>query len=306
MAGIFRTDWDTSTNKDTLKTLVDVWFDSTDHPPLVEWERVAKPLKTSDDYERRGRFAGLDYPGEVAQGDGIPIQSPKFNGVKDYTQVAYGTGFRITDRAKRTNKIDAMERWTKSLSRVMKEGKDVEIAKMFNNLTSTTYASGFDTLAAASNSHTCLDATPTTYDNYANEALAQTSLESALQYFDYMYDDQGNIMTAVPDTLVVNRTLRQDADELLKSKMKPWEQSNTINAIQGELTPFVYHRLTATTTWFVIARNHPKYGFFVYTLAEPDKKVYDAPDSTRDTVVDSLQYFKYGFDDPRLLYLGDG
>jgi hypothetical protein len=106
--------------------------------------------------------------------------------------------------------------------------------------------------------------------------------------------------------LVVNRTLRQRADELLKSDKKPGTFSNDINAIQGELTPFVYHRLTATTTWFVIARNHPKYGFFVYTLAEPDKKVYDAPDSTRDTVVDSLQYFKYGFDDPRLLYLGDG
>jgi hypothetical protein len=306
MAGIIRTDWDTSTNKDTLKTLVDVWFDSTDHPPMVEWERVAKPLKTNDDYERRGRFAGLDYPGEVAQGAEIPIQSPKFDGVKDYTQVAYGTGFRITERTKLTNKIDAMERWTKSLSRVMKEGKDVEIAKMFNNLTATTYATGFDALAAASNSHTCLDATPTTYDNYGDTALAQTSLEAALQYFDYLYDDQGNIFTATPDTLVVNRTLRQDADELLHSKNKPWEMSNTKNAIEGELTPFVYHRLTATTTWFVIARNHPKYGFFCYTLKEPDKLVYPAPDNSRDTVVSSDQYFKYGFDDPRLLYLGDG
>ena len=306
MAGIIRTDWDTSTNKDTLKTLVDVWFDCTDHPPLVEWERVAKPLTTNDDYERRGRFAGLDYPGEVAQGAEIPTQTPKFNTVKDYTQVAYGTGFRITERAKMTNKIDEMERWTKSLSTVMKEGKDVEVGKMFNNLSATTYATGFDTYAAAYNTHTCLDATPTTYDNYADTGLSQTSLETALQYFDYMYDDQGNIFTAEPDTLVVNRTLRQDANELLKSDKKPHEMSNTMNAIQGEVTPFVYHRLTATTTWFVIARNHPKYDFFCYTLKEPDKVVKPAPDNTRDTIVNSNQYFKYGFGDPRLLYLGDG
>jgi hypothetical protein len=303
---IVRTDWDTSTNKDAFKTLVKDWFDSTDREPLVEWKRVANALTTSDDYERRGRYAGLDYPGEVAQGANIPIQDPIFDGVKDYTQVAYGTGFRITDRAKRTNKIGMMENNTKSLSRMQQEGKDVEIAKMFNNLTATTYATGFDTLAAATNSHTCLDATPTTYDNYGDTALAQTSLESALQYFDYMYDDQGNIFTAVPDTLVVNRTLRQDADELLHSTGKPWEFSNTKNAIQGELEPFVYHRLTATSTWFVIAKNNPNYGFFCYTLMEPDSKVYDAPDSTRDTIVDSLQYFKYGFDDPRMLYLGDG
>ena len=306
MAGIIRTDWDTSTNRDTLKTLVDVWFDSTEHPPMVEWERVAKPLTTNDDYERRGRFAGLDYAGEVPEGAEIPIQSPKFDKVKDYTQVSYGTGFRISERAKLTNKIDEMERWTKSLSSVMKEGKDVEIAKMFNNLAATTYAVGFDTFQAAYNSHTCLDATPTTYDNYADTGLSQTSLETALQYFDYMYDDQGNIMTATPDTLVVNRTLRQDSMELLRSEKKPGTFSNDINAIKGELTPFVYHRLTATTTWFVIARNHQKYGFFCYTLKEPDKVVYPAPDNSRDTVVTSDQYFKYGFDDPRLLYLGDG
>ncbi|MGY5874068.1 MAG: hypothetical protein RTV72_17600 [Candidatus Thorarchaeota archaeon] len=303
---IVRTDWDTSTNKDAFKTLVKDWFDSTDREPLVEWKRVCKALTTSDDYERRGRYAGLDYPGEVAQGANIPIQDPIFSGVKDYTQVAYGTGFRITDRAKRTNKIGMMENNTKSLSRMQDEGKDVEIAKMFNNLTATTYAAGFDTLAAATNSHTCLDPTPTTYDNYGDTGLSQTSLEAALQYFDYMYDDQGNIFTAVPDTLVVNRTLRQDADELLHSTGKPHEMSNTKNAIQGELEPFVYHRLTATSTWFVIAKNNPNYGFFCYTLMDPDSKVYDAPDSTRDTIVDSLQYFKYGFDDPRMLYLGDG
>lgn len=303
---IQRTNWDTSTNRDTFKTSVKDWFDNTDREPMVEWPNVANALTTSDDYERRGRYAGLDYPGEVAEGANIPIQDPKFGGVKDYTQVAYGTGFRITDRQKRTNKIGAMENNTKSLSRMQAEGKDLIVGRMFNNLAATTYATGFDTYEAAHNSHTCLDDAGTTYDNYANTGLAQTSLETALQYFDYMYDDQGNIFTATPNLLVVNRTLRQDADELLHSKGKPWEFSNTKNAIQNELKPFVYHRLTATTTWFVIARNDPNYGFFVYTLMEPDSKVYDAPDATRDTIVDSLQYFKYGFDDPRMLYLGDG
>jgi len=300
-----RTNWDTSTNKDVFKTLVKDWFDSTDRPELVEWKRVAKALSTSDEYERRGRFAGLDYPGEVAEGANIPIQDPKFGSVKDYTQVAYGTGFRITDRMKRFNKLGLMERWTKSLGRMMREGKDVEIAKMFNNLTSTTYAAGFDTLSAAHNSHSLLDGSTTYNDNYLDSALAVSSLESALQYFDYIYDDQGNIFIATPDTLVVNRTLRQDAFELLKSPMKPWEQSNTKSAIYGELEAFVYHRLTAATAWFVIAKNDPNYGFFVYTALEPDSLVERAPDTTRDTQVTSLQYYKYGFDDSRLAFIGD-
>jgi len=306
MAGsINRTHWDTSTNKDVFKALVKKWFDSTDREAIKEYPNVVRQYKTSDDYERHGRYAGLDYAGSVVEGAPIPIQGPKFGGTKDYTQVAYGTGFRITDRMKRTNKIGAMEKWTKSLKRMMIETKDVEIAKMFNNMSATTYAAGFDTLAIAHNTHTTLDDAGATYDNYRDAALSLATLEDAMHYFDYMYDDRGNLMIAKPDTLVVNYTLRQDAQELMRSSMKPWEQSNTVNVLQGELTPYVYHRLTSPTCWFVVAKNDPDYGFFVYTLAEPQTRTEDAPDTTWDTVVTALQYFKYGVDDPRLLYAGD-
>lgn len=303
--GIVRTNWDTSTNKDTFKTLVRKWFVSTDREDLVEYPHLYKTLTTKDEYERHGRYAGLEYPGELDEGENIPIQTPKFDGVKDYAQVAYGSGFRITDRDKRYNKIDKMKWLTKELKHMQREGKDVILARPWNDLTGTTYTNTFDTLAIAHNSHTCLDDAGTTYDNYADQALAYASLEGAIQYFDYMYDDQGNIFTAKPDTLVINYTLRQDADELLHSTGKPWEFSNTKNAIKGEITPFVYHRLTASTTWFLIAKNHSKYGPFVYTSAEPDLKMKDAPDTTRDTLVNSIQYFKGDVDDSRLIYVGD-
>ena len=302
---IVRTNWDSSTNKDTLKTLVRRWFDSTDREPLKEYPSVFKTYSSKDQFERHGRYAGLDYPGELDEGENIPIQDPKFNGVKDYEQQRFGSGFRITDYMKRYNKIGMMEGLTKSLKRMQIEGKDVTGALIWNNLTATTYTNTFDTLAVAHNTHTCLDDSSTTYDNYADEALAYASLEAAIQYFDYLYDDQGNVFIAKPDTLVVNKNLRQDANELLKSSMKPWEMSNTINPIEGELKPFVYHRLTASTTWFVIAKNHPNYGAFVYTSLEPDIKVKDAPDTSRDTLVTSLQYFDYDVDDSRLIFVGD-
>jgi len=34
-------------------------------------------------------------------------------------------------------------------------------------------------------------------------------------------------------------------------------------------------------------------------------KVKDSPDQTRDTIVDSLQYFTYGVGDPRCVYVGN-
>lgn len=301
---IVRTDWDVSTNKDTFKTLVTDWFNSTDRPPMVEYTNVLKEEQSDDEYERKGRYAGLDIPGALIEGQQIPIQDPKFNTTKDWAQVAFGTGYRITDRMKRYEKIGLYETLTESLRNVMLEGKDIEVAKLFNNAAVTTYAVGFDTLQLAHNSHTCLDDASTTYDNYGDAALSTSSFESALNYFDYMKDDQGNVFTATPDTLVVNRTLRWDANELLKSSGKPWEMSNTINPYKGEVTPFVYHRLTAVTSWFLLAKNHPKYQLFVITTMAPDVRVWSA-DATRDTIVDSMQYFTYGIGDPRMCYVGD-
>jgi hypothetical protein len=275
--------WDSSTNKDTFKTLVDKWFNSTDRPALVEWQNMMRDLSSEDEYERRGRFAGLDYGSEV------------------------DLGFRITDRMKRFEKLGLYEFLIKDLRNKAEETKDVEIAKLWNNLTVTTYnANSFDGLAIAHDSHTCLDDSATTYDNYLDAALSTSSLESARNYFDYMYDDQGNIFTADPDTLAVNYSLVVTAEELLGSSLKPHEFSNTINYFKSaDLKIFDYHRFTSTTAWVMLAKGNDKYDGFVYTAQSPDVKVYDAPDQTRDVIVDSQQYFIYGMGDPRMVYVGD-
>jgi hypothetical protein len=309
-ANLHGTWWDTSTGKETLKTLTRTWFDSTDRENLVEWKSLCKDIKTKDDYEREGRLAGLGAMQEITEGQNIPLEEAKFGGTKDFTQVAYGNGFRITDRMKRFNKIGIMEKLTRSLKKTMAEGKDIEVAKMFNNMTSTTYASGFDTYALAYDTHTCLDDAGTTYDNYLDADLATGSYESALQYFDKMYDDQGNIFVGKARKLVVCPALRVKAYQITGADKKPFEQSNTkydLNNYFGfDVVPFVYHRFSGTTAWMVIGDvNDADYGPRVYTALEPDLDTKDGDDRTRDVVVTSMQYFKYGFTDPRMVYVGN-
>jgi len=309
-SNIHGTWWDTSTGKESLRSFVRTWFDSTDRENLVEWKQLCKDLKTDMDYEREARVAGLGAMQELAEGQNIPLEEAKFGGTKDYTQVAFGNGFRITDRMKRFNKIGLMEKMTRSLKKTMAEGKDIEIAKMFNNMTATTYATGFDALALASDSHTCLDDSATTYDNYLDSDLATGSYESALQYFDAIYDDQGNIFVGKAKKLVVNKSLRVKAYQITGADKKPFEQSNTkydLNSYYGfDVVPFVYHRFSGSTAWMVIGdTNDPDYGPRVYTALEPDLDTKDGDDRTRDVVVTSLQYFKYGFSDPRLVYVGN-
>ena len=302
----FNIGWDTSTNKEILKSQLRELWDSTDREAMVEYPNVVKELDVSDYYERFARQAGLEGMQQLADGGAIPLADPVFDDTKDLTQIRYGLGFKITSGMKKFNKWNEMQVMTKNLGMVMRESKDVIIARMFNNATSTTYATGFDGLELAHNSHLCLDSNATTYDNKSAGALGTSTLESALIYFDTLVDDMGMAITATPSKLVVNSRLRITSMELLGGSLKPYTGDNTINAFPDwDLKPFIYHRLTSPTSWFVIADNDPDYKLMVLTSQKADLKIADTPDTTRSTHVTSEQWFKYGFTDPRRYYLGN-
>jgi hypothetical protein len=308
MANIIGTWKDTTTNKETLKTLVRSYFDNTDTKPLVEWPNVMKDIKTGDQYEREFRMAGLGPMAQADEGQNLPIETPKFDIKLDFTQVRYGNGFRITDAMKRFNKFGAVQKFTTSLKKTMQEGKDIEVAKMYNDAAAT--LTGFDTLHLAEALHTCLDSATTTFSNYLDADLTAAGYESALAYFDAIYNDQGQIFVHQPRKLVVNKAFRVKAFQITGADKKPFEQSNTnykLNSYYNwDVQPFVYHRLTSATSWFLIGDvGDDNFGPRVYTALEPDIKVVDAADRTRDTEVTSQQYFKYGFTDARLVYVGN-
>ena len=303
---IIRVNWDGSSNKELFKKLIEGIFDNTDREALKEYPNMFKTQTSNEEYIRKLRMAGLPLGAEVAEGEGIPIYAPKYGGTKDWTQKSFGLGFRITDRMKRFNKWGLMEKFTKSLKKSQVETKDVELAKVWNNISATTYAAGYDAKAIGAADHSCLDDATTTYDNLLSAALSNAALESALNYFDYLYDDQAQIMTAKPDTLYVNYSLRISSAKILRSDNVSGEMSNTINVFPDwNLKTFVYHRLTSTTAWGVLAKNDENFDVNVWTAMEPDLKVKDSPDQTRDTIVDSLQYFTYGCGDPRCIYVGN-
>lgn len=303
---IIRVNFDASTNKELFKKLIEGIFDNTDREALKEYPNMFKVQKSEDEYIRKLRMTGLPLGAEVKEGENIPIYAPKYGGTKDWTQKSFGLGFRITDRMKRFNKWDLMAKFTKSLKKSQVETKDVELAKVWNNVTAATYATTYDGHVIGQSGQHCLDDAGTTYTNILSSALSNAALESALNYFDYLYDDQAQIMTAKPDTLYVNYTYRILAAKILRSDNVSGEISNTINVFPDwNLKTFVYHRLTSSTAWGVLAKNDENFDVNVWTAMEPDLRVVASPDQTRDTIVDSLQYFTYGVGDPRCVYVGN-
>lgn len=302
---------DTSTNLDALKLGLRSYFDNTETGALVEWKEVCKDLKTDLYQEREYRLAGIGQMQEITDGQSAPMETAKFGGTKDYTQGRFANAFRISAMMKRFNKFNAMQKYTKSLKKSMQEGKDMEIAKMWNNATATTYASGFDGYALAYDTHTCLDDASTTWDNYLNQDLTTAAYESALKYFDTgIYNDQGQIYLTKPRKLVVNPSFRVKAYQLTGADKKPFETSNTNYQLNSyydyDVKPFVYHRLSATTSWFLIGDvGADEYGPRVYSALEPTLTVEQPVDRTGDTWAWSESNFTYGFSDARLVYVGD-
>ena len=296
--------WDITTNRDTLKSLLRKEFVTTDREPLVEHKMLYNVLSTEDEYERDLRYAGLGMASELTDGEEIPVQDAPIDTTKEYRQGRWGNGFRITAGMKKFNKIGLMKMLTKDLKKTMIETKDIDLMTRWNNLTSTSYV-GFDTLALASNSHTCLDDSTTMYDNYLDAALGVTSYESAKVYFRTLVDDQGMTFVAKPDTLAVNPYYEREAKELIGSSQVPWKADNEINVYKGDSNVEVFSRITSSTWWCLLAKNNALYDVNVFTSQQPNLIVKDAPDNTEDTVVLSSQWYTSGHGDSRMVFCGD-
>ena len=310
MAGIIQTTFDTTTNKDLLKRgSLRTIFDNTVRKANTRSAGMFNMISTKDEYERDQRMAGLDEAQEIGEGQNIPVQTPVLGGSKTYTQRQFGTGFRMTFRMDFFNQYSLWSRWAKDLAKVMTESKDVELAVLWNNPTSTslTCGTGFDSLALANDAHTGLKpgTTDDNYDNYLNSGLAYSSLESARYYFETLIDDMGMWMGAVPDTLYYQPTLHFTVRELLGSEGKPHEFSNTKSALDSmSIKGYEYHRLTSTTAWGLLAKGDENFDVNCFTAMEPRMFTKDAPDNTQDRICTSLQFFTYGWGDPRCVYVG--
>jgi hypothetical protein len=302
---------DPTSNKDLLKTGIRTVFDNSDVKAINDHPQMFRTVSVKDYEVSDFRMAGLGAMSKTGDGEPAKMEAPVFGTRKDYQQEKYTNGFRVTDMMQKYNRIQLVERLTRDLKKTMIEGKDEEVFKLYNSASATTYASGFDTLALASASHTCLYDTDVTYSNYLNADLTTAAYESAIKYFySGIYSDRGKILPRTPKKLCVNPTLVVKAHQLTSADRKPFEQSNTLykpdQYFGFSVSPFGTVRLTSSTAWFLIGDTGDElFGPTVLTGMEPDLKTEDAYDTSGDIRVFSAQHFDYGFGMPHDVYVGD-
>ena len=284
-------------------------FDDTKRTVPVYYDKLVNVKKTSDEWNRDRRKAGLlPFSGSIADGQNIPVQGPVLGGYVQYTLARYGSGFRITAWMDKYNKIDLQKDLAASLRKNMIVGRDIVVHNMFNSPTATTSAEykGFDELALASAAHTGLltGSTDDNYSNYLNADVSYSALSSVRYYYVTKKDSLGQLMMMEPDVLVFQPTLWPTVTELLKSEYKPFELSNTESAFKGWIKPMEDPRLTSTTAWFTLAKKDQNFDLNVFVGQEPDFVSKDAPDNTRDKIYTSETHFTFGHGDSACFYCG--
>ena len=114
-----------------------------------------------------------------------------------------------------------------------------------------------DALSLCNNSHTSTAVT-NTFDNLYTTALSATQVETIRQAFMRTRNDRNDIISIIPDLLVVPPELQQTAYEIIASSGKVDTANNNANFLMGKYKVYSSPWLTSSTDWFMVSTAHMK------------------------------------------------
>ena len=228
------------------------------HPQ--EYKQVVTERTTNQHRDEDYTMAALNIASSYTEGAPVSYVDPVSGYTKYYTPGQVGIGFQVTHLMRINDLYGKINKMPKACAQAIQDKVEYDVASIFANAFTASpsgVTAAADSLALCSTAHTLLGGGTLGNRPSTDVDLSPTALKAALIALDQVTDDYGNPRKCTPSKLVVSPSDRYTAIEILQSKNKPWEMSNTVNALEGELTPFVYHWLTTDTdAWFVLCKEH--------------------------------------------------
>ncbi|MCK9370595.1 Mu-like prophage major head subunit gpT family protein [Candidatus Dojkabacteria bacterium] len=218
-----------------------------------EYQKVFNVLNSTKQTEQDSYESGFGAMPEKPEGVAATYDTI-YPGIKEtYTHKTYALGYEITEEAIEDN-LQTPETFNKlpqALSRSGEETIELTAANVFNNGFST---NGFDGVPLFSESHPKVGGGTQSNKPSTDADLSITSLTAGLTAIEKFTDERGLKKPTKAVLLLVPVDLWNVAEELLESEYKPYVANNEVNALQKkDLQYFVYHYLTDTDAWFLLA-----------------------------------------------------
>lgn len=178
-----------------------------------------------------------------------------------YTHVTWGLGTSVSQEMWEDDQYNVMRKKPKNLAGAKVRTKEQIGADVFNyGFTAgggglSSFTAG-DAVALFASNHPRTDS-GTAQSNTTTADLAEDSLETALVTMRSTVDDKGQLMSVMPNILLVPPALEKEALILLDSTGRTGTANNDVNPYKGKLKLLVWDYLGAAaggsdTAWFVL------------------------------------------------------
>jgi hypothetical protein len=220
-----------------------------------------------------------------------------------YSHIQYGVGFAITEEMMEDGIALKMGKiYAESLKQSMLRTREIVSANVYVNGFSSSYLmDGGDGVCLFSNAH------PTPAGNFSNvpasaASLSEASLEQMVIDVRAYKDNRGQLISVVPDKLIIPTALQFTAERILKSVLRVGSADNDVNAMRNMgMLPggvVVNPYLTSTTNYFV-KTDAPGLNFFMRKdITLSDDNEFD----TNNAKFKGLMRMSVGWSDPRAGY----
>lgn len=275
------------------------------------YDKIAVVKESRKKKEDKIYRSGTGLLAEKAEGEAIGYDTPIGNLDQSWVHRVWALGVRITEEAIDDNLYefgqggnagsDVKELFT-DLGRSAAETPELEVAKVFNYATATTYHTTNEAAATAfaSAAHTRLDGS--TYSNKSTSAdLTYTTFWSAVTAAENQYDHRQKRINFKVKNLVVPPQLERQAREVLFSSDRPDTANRAINAmVQSgrKIGLIVWSYLTDVDAWYLQLENND----LIFFWRRRTRFGKEADFETGDVKAKVDQRFSVEVGDPRGFY----
>lgn len=272
-----------------------------------EYTDLFDQLESSKAYEQDVMVTGFGLAPVKPETQGMAFEDEMQGGISTYMHIAYALGYIVSYEELQDNLYEQVAaRRARANAFSMRQTIENVAAFLYNNATSTTYFTTWDSVALASASH--VNAAGGSFSNILSPGadMSETALEDVCVQIMGFTNDKGLQINLMPRSLHVHRSRWFQSNRVLKSTLQSDTMSNNINvlratnALPGGVK--VNHYFNNAGRWFV--RTNVPNGMQMFWRQRP---MFDQDNDfdTKNAKAASYMRFSVGCTDPRAIITSD-
>lgn len=246
---------------------------------------------------------GVGGLGDVPEFNGS-IAYDTFDGLykQNYIPAEYALGMAVERKLVDDDMYNVINQRARMLAMSFARTREKKAASVFNNAFNVAFP-GADAVALCSASHPLGPSNPALQSNRGTLALSAAAISDTRLKMQKFKDDRGELVTVMPDTLLVPPELEETATILVRTQGKVGSADNDINYAASLIkNVIVWDYLTDPNNWFLIDSVMAKLYLNWFNRVNTEFALDPTSDFNLVARYRGYERYSYGFDDYRWLF----